>query len=74
MKNMRAQEDQARATKYPSLPNNKPHNTVKIILGKKAKKNMNIADTDQTIFSSQSSFPNLLFCSCLFIYNTKCCE
>lgn len=51
MKNMRAQEDQARATKYPSLPNNKPHNTVKIILEKKAKKNMNTADTDQTIFS-----------------------
>ena len=32
MKNIRAQEDQARATKYPSLPNSKPHNTVKIIL------------------------------------------
>lgn len=38
MKNMRAQEDQARATKYPSLPNIKPHNTVKIILEKETKK------------------------------------
>lgn len=32
MKNIRAQDDQARATKYPSLPNSKPHITVKIIL------------------------------------------